>query len=157
MPEPDDRDSLDILKAPLRRLPELKELQFRLAGFAVGLALLVTLAPTWLTRDYGDGQLIYSGIGMIHFTDHSPKSPMGGLGTFLFLLYLVLALAALLPPTETIFALVRGGAGLVVTILILVSKPDHPTLGWTGAPVVALGLWLLAVVVAGVARTTTRG
>ena len=42
MPEQDDRESIDILKAPLplaAGIDQLKELEFRLMGFATGLAL----------------------------------------------------------------------------------------------------------------------
>ncbi|TCO21297.1 hypothetical protein EV652_111207 [Kribbella steppae] len=81
---------------------------------------------------------------------------MGGLGTFLFLAYPVLVVAALLYTNGTLFALARGFAGLGVTILIMVSKPDRHPLDWTGAPVVALGLWVLAIIVSSHGRSATR-
>jgi len=37
-----------------------------------------------------------------------------------------------------------------------VSKPDRHPLDWTGAPVVALGLWVLAIILSGLGRSATR-
>ncbi|TCO44388.1 hypothetical protein EV646_110101 [Kribbella antiqua] len=163
MSEADRRDDFedDVRTALFRPSGELRRLQFRLMGFAIGLALLVTLAPTWLTTrsEYARaGTRIYSGISLFGLTPGS-DSPMGALGTVLFLLYLLLALGLLVTAPETVFALVAGIAGLVVTFMVVVNQPEKDEsvhVDWTGAPTVALGLWLLAVVVAGVARTTTR-
>ncbi|MEV0797451.1 hypothetical protein AB0I34_07170 [Kribbella sp. NPDC050281] len=162
MSEAERRDAFedDVRTALFRPNGELKRLQFRLMGFAIGLALLVTLAPTWLTT-HGESSRstirIYSGISLFGLTPGA-DSPMGALGTVLFLLFLLLALALLLVPPETLVALIAGTAGLVATFVILVNQPESATreADWTGAPAVALGLWMLAVTVAGVARSTTR-
>ena len=84
---------------------------------------------------------------------------MGALGTVLFLAYLVLAVALLVLPTETPYALVAAIAGLVVTFVVVVNQPEvrgSQIVEWTGAPAVALGIWLLAIILAGIARATTR-
>jgi hypothetical protein len=158
--EADRRDAFedDVRTALFRPSGELRRLQFRLMGFAIGLALLVTLAPTWLTTrsEYARaGTRIYSGISLFGLTPGS-DSPMGALGTVLFLLYLLLALVL---PAETPYALIAAIAGLVVTFAVVVNQPqldESVHVDWTGAPAVALGMWLLAVILAGVARTTTR-
>lgn len=147
----------DVRTALFRPGGELKRLQFRLMGFAIALALLVTLAPTWLTAR-GSSTRIYSGISLLGLTPGS-ESPMGALGTVLFLVFLLLAVALLVAPPESVFALVAGIAGLVATFVIVVNRPESETreVAWTGAPAVALGLWVLVIVVAGVARSTNRG
>lgn len=159
MSEAERRDAFedDVRTALFRPGGELKRLQFRLMGFAVGLALLVTLAPTWLTAR-GSTTRIYSGISLLGLTPGA-DSPMGALGTVLFLLFLLLAVALLVAPPDSVFALVAGIAGLVATFVIVVNRPESETreVAWTGAPAVALGLWVLVIVVAGVARSTTRG
>jgi hypothetical protein len=151
----------DVRTALFRPSGELKRMQFRLMGFAIGLALLITLAPTWLTTrsEYArTGTRIYSGMSLLGLTPGA-ESPMGALGTVLFLAYLLLALALLVLPIETPYALVAGIAGLVITFVIVVNQPegtDSRHVDWTGAPAVALGIWLLAIILAGTARATTR-
>jgi hypothetical protein len=150
----------DVRTALFRPTGELKRLQFRLMGFTTGLALVVLLAPAWLTTGTESGRLarIYSGMSLIGLTPGA-ESPMGALGTVLFLGYLMLALGLLVVPTETPYALVAGIAGLVVTFVIVVNQPEtrgSQVVHWTGAPAVALGIWLLAIILAGVARATSR-
>ena len=150
----------DVRTALFRPTGELKRVQFRLMGFAIGLSLLVLLAPTWLiTRtESGRSGRIYSGMSLLGLTPGA-DSPMGALGTFLVLVYLLLALALLVVPAETPYALVAGIGGLVATFVIVVNQPEArgtQVIDWSGAPAVALGIWLLAIVLAGVARTTTR-
>ena len=84
MPEQDDRAAIEILKAPLSRAADrdqLKELQFRLMGFATGLALLVLLAPTWFVRDRGTSRIIdvYGGTSLFGFAPEKDAS-LGPLG-----------------------------------------------------------------------------
>ncbi|WP_350274563.1 hypothetical protein [Kribbella sp. HUAS MG21] len=138
---------------------ELSRLQFRLMGFGIGLALLVTLAPTWLTRSLSQDELrLYSGISLLGLTPDA-KSPMEALGTVLFLLYVALALAFLLVRPETGAPVLIGIAGLVVTIVIVANQPDgsiRTREDWTGAPAVALGLWIIATVVSVVALKKLR-
>jgi hypothetical protein len=157
--EAERRDAFedDVRTALFRPSGELKRLQFRLMGFAVGLALLVTLAPTWLTTrtEYArSSSRNYSGMSLFGFTPGS-DSPMGALGTVLVIVYLLLALSLLAVPAELAYTLGAGIAGLMATFVIVVNQPERAA--WTGAPAVALGLWMLAIIVAGVARTTTRG
>jgi hypothetical protein len=150
----------DVRTALFRPGGELRRVQFRLMGFGIGLSLLVLLAPTWLTTrsENGRSSRVYSGMSMFGLTP-GDESPMGALGTVLFLAYLVLALALLVLPPETPYALGAGIAGLVVTFVVVVNQPEasrSQIIDWTGAPAVALGVWLLAIVLAGVARATTR-
>jgi hypothetical protein len=150
----------DVRTALFRPTGELKRLQFRLMGFATGLALVVLLAPAWLTNgtESGRSSRMYSGMGLIGLTPGA-EPPMGALGTVLFLGYLLLALALLVLPTETPYALSAGIAGLVVTFVIVVNQPEargSQVVHSTGAPAVALGIWLLAIILAGIARATTR-
>ena len=163
MPEQDDRDAIEILKAPLSRAADtdqLKELQFRLMGFATGLALLVVLAPTWFVLDRGTSMTIdvYGGTSLFGLAP-GKDAPLGPLGVVLLLGYLLLALSLLLAPAESTYALVAGIAGLVITVVIVVTGKalsDFTDLHWTGAPFVALGIWLLAIIVSGTARSATR-
>lgn len=163
MPEQDDRDAIEILKAPLSRAADtdqLKELQFRLMGFATGLALLVVLAPTWFVLDRGTSMTIdvYGGTSLFGLAP-GKDAPLGPLGVVLLLGYLLLALSLLLAPAESGYALVAGIAGLVITVVIIVTGKalsDFTDLHWTGAPFVALGIWLLAIIVSGAARSATR-
>jgi hypothetical protein len=160
--EADSRDTSeeDVRTALFRPSGALSRLQFRLMGFGIGLALLVTLAPTWLTRHSRsvDELRLYSGISLLGLTPGS-KSPMEALGTVLFLLYLLLALGFLLVRPETGAAVLMGIAGLVVTIVVVANEPDgsiRTTVSWTGAPTVAIGLWILATVVSIVALKKIR-
>ncbi|WP_328519335.1 hypothetical protein [Kribbella sp. NBC_00359] len=163
MPEQDDRDAIEILKAPLSRAADrdqLKELEFRLMGFATGLALLVVLAPTWFVRDRGTSRIIdvYGGTSLFGLAPEK-DAPLGPLGVVLLLGYLVLALSLLLAPAESTYVLVAGIAGLVITLVIVLTGKalsDFADLHWTGAPFVALGIWLLAVFVSVAARSATR-
>ncbi|MGY4772023.1 hypothetical protein ACXC9Q_34395 [Kribbella sp. CWNU-51] len=163
MPEQDDRDAIEILKAPLSRAADtdqLKELQFRLMGFATGLALLVVLAPTWFVLDRGTSMTIdvYGGTSLFGLAP-GKDAPLGPLGVVLLLGYLLLAVSLLLAPAESTYALVAGIAGLVITVVIIVTGKalsDFTDLHWTGAPFVALGIWLLAIIVSGTARSATR-
>lgn len=138
---------------------DILELKFRLMGFGIGLALLVTLTPTWLTwQPYSrlSDLELYSGISLLGLTPGA-DSPMQGLGTVLFLAYVLLALGLLIAahPGAT---LLMGLAGLVVSLVVVLHRPEahFVTIGWTGAPAVALGLWALAVVVSGIALKKTR-
>jgi hypothetical protein len=143
--EPDDAD-LNVLKSPLPSRYEsspVQELRFQLLGYATALAVLVTLTPTWLTREFGDGVLVYSGFGMAR-----DAKILGSAANLLFIAYIVLVLVALALPT-TIAAFACAYAGLVDTIGIVLLKPDesrYSDIGWTGAPVLAIGLWLLLAV-----------
>ncbi|WP_433160252.1 hypothetical protein [Kribbella sp. CA-247076] len=150
----------DVRTALFRPGGELKRLQFRLMGFTTGMALLVVLAPTWLNTRSENGRMIriYSGMSLIGLTPGS-ESPMGALGTVLFLTYLLLAVVLLAVPPELVVALIVGIAGAAVTLAIVVNQPEDSsgrTADWTGAPAVALGLWMAAVILAGVAHNTTR-
>lgn len=152
-----ETDRPDKLEEDVR---ELSRLKFRLMGFGIGLALLVTLAPTWLTKHrWGETaeRQLYSGISFLGLTPDA-DSPMKALGTLLFVTYLLLALALLLIEPHTGTTVLVGIAGLVVTIVAVANKPDGPrvTTDWTGAPAVALGLWILAIVVSGIALKKTR-
>jgi sugar phosphate permease len=160
--EADRRDTSeeDVRTALLGPSGALSRLQFRLMGFGIGLALLVTLAPTWLTiRSRSRDELrLYSGISLLGLTPDS-KSPMEALGTVLFLAYLLLALGFLLARPETGAPVLMGIAGLVVTIVVVANQPQgtiRQTVDWTGAPTVALGLWVLAVLVSIIALKKTR-
>lgn len=163
MPEQDDRESIDILKAPLplaAGIDQLKELEFRLMGFATGLALLVVLAPPWFVRDRGTSRTIdtYGGTSLFGLTP-GKDAPLGPLGVVLLLCYVVLALSLLLATAGSTYALVAGITGLVVTFVILVAGKalsDFSDMSWTGAPFVALGIWLVALVVTATARSATR-
>jgi hypothetical protein len=160
--EADSRDTSDeeVRTALFRPSGALSRLQFQLMGFGIGLALLVTLAPTWLTTRSGsrDELRLYSGISLLGLTPDS-KSPMEALGTVLFLLYLLLALGFLLVGPETGAPVLMGIAGLVVTIVVVANQPDdtiRTSVSWTGAPAVALGLWTIATVVSIVALKKIR-
>lgn len=156
MSESGDQADLNILKAPLpprRDVDGLRHLRFQLLGFATALAVLVTLAPTWLVREYSrSGIQIHSGLGMI-----KDSRPIGGVGNYLFFAYVVLALVALAAPA-TVAAFSCAYAGLVDTIVIVLLKPrgDDSEVGWTGAPVLALGLWLILAVINHVGWFDTR-
>ncbi|WP_410789481.1 hypothetical protein [Kribbella sp. C-35] len=156
MSEADNRESFGGVQAPSSGSDESRRQHFRLMGFAVSLALLVVLAPPWLTawEDAGRPRIrLFSGISLIELP--GGPLPLGGLGTVLFLAYLVLMLAFLLFPA-TIVAVVCSFAGTVVTIVIMMVEPNPAyswtdktyQVEWTGAPVVAVGIWLVAAVVA---------
>lgn len=155
MSEPDDAD-LNVLKAalPSREVNVVEQLRFQLLGFAAALAVLVTLAPTWMVvRDGTVVTSVHSGLGMIR-----DNYSMNAVGTYLFIAYIILALVALLGPT-TIAAVISSYAGLVVTAVIMLLRPDSfgtVKVGWTGAPAVALGLWLVLVAVAHAGWFDTR-
>jgi hypothetical protein len=125
---------------------DLRRLQFRLMSFAVALVQLAVLAAPWLTTHYADGPTeIYSGIGLSLPREDTGAS-MIGLGVIWMIAYLVLVVTSLVRPPTTVFAIVRAIAGLVFTVLILASIPDSAET--TGAPYVALILWLVAAIVA---------
>ncbi|GAB3924671.1 hypothetical protein GCM10029976_016770 [Kribbella albertanoniae] len=127
---------------------KLRPQDFRLMGFAVAAAQLVVLAPTWLTVRDGGHLDVYSGIGW--FTSEGSGSPMVALRLFLLIAYIALVVMALVSSRTTGLALVRAPVGLVVTGLMLIFKPDssESEVHWTGAPVIALALWVVAIVVA---------
>jgi hypothetical protein len=145
--QPDDAD-LNVLQAPLpprHHVDGIRQLRFQLLGYSTALGLLITLTPTWLIREYSRGYLsLYSGFGMAR------DAPiLGSAANYLFIAYLVLALVALATPT-TIAAFACAYAGLVDTIVIVLLKPrgDEGTdVGWTGAPFLAIGLWLVLAVI----------
>ncbi|MEU0092684.1 hypothetical protein [Kribbella sp. NPDC006257] len=130
---------------------------FRLMCFAASLALLVLLATPWLTT-WNDGLVkppqIYSGISLLDILSAADtSSPMGSAGPWLFRTYLLLALVCLVSPA-TVAALAASCAGFAVTVLIIVIKPDSSPVSpgieqidWSGAPTVAVGIWLVAVCV----------
>jgi hypothetical protein len=137
---------------------ELGPQHYRLMNFAVGIALLATLAPTWLTREYSDEISLHSGIGLLGLSPEG-KSPMEALGTVLFLAYILLALGCLVARPEKGAPVLLGAAGFVVTVVVLANQPDGGIRireDWTGAPIVALGLWLTATVVSLVALRAAR-
>jgi hypothetical protein len=163
---------MEILRAPFRlsRGDDERWRDFRLMGFAASLATLVMLATPWLTI-WDDGTEtptgIYSGIGMIELQQgmRGPDSPLRGLGTFLFLVYLLMALVCLLFPA-TIAAVVCSCSGSVVTVVIIMinlesvsaswSASNVHQVDWTGAPTVAVGIWLVAAFVAAGAWSARR-
>jgi hypothetical protein len=155
--EPDNQVDLNVLKAPLPPRGErdaLQRLRFQLLGYSTALAVLVTLTPTWLTREYSrSSPHLYTGFGMAR-----DATILGSAANLLFIAYVVLALVALATPT-TVAAFACAYAGLVDTIVIVVLKPDgsrHTEIGWTGAPILALGLWLLLAVINHVGWFQTR-
>ncbi|MFG1623852.1 hypothetical protein [Kribbella sp. NPDC049227] len=170
MGEAEDRDSVGIQQEPLPggSGDEGKRRDFRLMGFAASLALLVMLATPWLTTWDNNGKnptRIYTAISMIelqHGVD-GPRSPMGGAGTLLFVVYLLLTLACLVFPA-TIVAVVCSCLGPVVTVVIMMMKPDSDALlsgvvshvDWTGAPTVAVAVWLVAAFVAAAGWSARR-
>jgi 4-amino-4-deoxy-L-arabinose transferase-like glycosyltransferase len=140
-----------------------KRRDFRLMCFAASLALLVLLATPWLTT-WNDRLVkppqIYSGISLLDLL-YGTDSPIGSLGPWLFRVYLLLALVCLVFPA-TIGAVAGSCAGFTVTVLIIIAKPasspaspgiEH--VDWSGAPTVAVGIWLVAVCVS-VAGWSTR-
>lgn len=162
MGDADSRDTSDedIRTALFRPSGALSRLQFRLMGFGIGLALLATLAPTWLMTQFGSRRetSLYSGVSLLGLTPDS-DSPMGALGTVLFLSYLLLALGFLLVPPHTGATVLMGVAGLVVTVVVIANQPEgsfQTSVSWTGAPAVAVGLWTIATVVSIVALKKTR-
>ncbi|WP_410793109.1 hypothetical protein [Kribbella sp. C-35] len=162
MSDADSRDTSDedVRTALFRPSGALSRLQFRLMGFGMGLALLVTLAPTWLMTQFGSRRetSLYSGVSLLGLTPDG-NSPMDAAGTVLFLSYLVLALGFLLVPPHTGAPVLMGVAGLVVTVVIIANQPDgsfQMSVSWTGAPAVAVGLWIIATVVSIVALKKTR-
>jgi hypothetical protein len=143
-----DEADLNVLKAPLpprHHVDSVRELRFQLLGYTTALALLVALTPTWLIREYGRGELrLYSGFGMLR------DAPiLGSAANYLFIAYLLLAVVALATPT-TIAAFACAYAGLVDTIVIVLLKPggeDGTDINWTGAPYLAIALWLVLAVI----------
>ncbi|RZT28197.1 hypothetical protein EV649_1974 [Kribbella sp. VKM Ac-2569] len=161
MGEADNRDSLGGVQAPLSGSDESKRQHVRLMGFAVSLALLVVLAPPWLTAWREDGRTpteLYSGISLIGIELLGGPTPLGHLGAVLLVVCLLLMLAYLLSPA-TIVAVASSFAGSILTIVIMMLEPDPGytltnwrdetyQVEWTGAPIVAVGIWLVAAVVA---------
>ncbi|MFG1909580.1 hypothetical protein [Kribbella sp. NPDC048928] len=164
MSEADRRGSIGAVQPPGSNNEETRHQHLRLMGFAVSLALLVLLAPPWLTV-WGDDRSaptsLYSGIGLIEV--FGGGSPLGGWGTALLLTYLVLILVGLLFPATT-GAVLSAFAGIVVTIVIMLLEPNREDalsgltyqVAFTGSPVVAVGVWLVAVVVALAGWSTRR-
>ncbi|WP_410793111.1 hypothetical protein [Kribbella sp. C-35] len=157
MSEPDDQVDLNVLKAPLPPPGErdpLQRLRFQLLGYATALAVLVTLTPTWLTHEYSrSSPNLYTGFGMAR-----DATILGSAANLLFIAYIVLVLVALATPTR-IAAFACAYAGLVDTIVIMLLKPDggrETEIGWTGAPILALGLWLLLAVINTIGWFETR-
>ncbi|MER7248952.1 hypothetical protein [Kribbella sp. NPDC000426] len=151
MSEPGDQAAgadLNVLKAPLPSRHEqdrFRQLRYQLLGYATALGVLITLTPTWLIREYSRGYLqLHSGFGMMR-----EARILGSAANWLFILYLVVCLVALAAPA-TIAAFACAYAGLVDTVVIVLLKPggDEGTdIGWTGAPFLAIGLWLVLAVV----------
>lgn len=143
----------DVRKALFRPGGELQRLKFRVMGFTLGLVLIALLAPTWLTRDRSREGLtdVASGVWLAGL--------MGGLGTFLVLAYVSLAVGLLVLSPETTSAMVAAIAGLAVTLIVLVNKPEDTRrvdIEWTSAPFVAMLLWLIAIILSVIARRSTR-
>lgn len=139
------------------RSADEKRRDLRLMCFTASLALLVLLATPWLTI-WNDGlsrpPQIYSGISLIDLLSVD-DSPLGGSATWLFRAYLLLAVVCLVFPA-TIAAVASSCAGVGVTLFIIIVKPDSsPALSgtgiehvnWSGAPTVAVGIWLVAACV----------
>lgn len=120
---------------------------YRLMGFAVAVGQLVVLAPTWLTVHDAGNLDMYGGIGWVV---SEIGSPMVALRVLLLIAYVALVVTALVSSQTTGLAAVRAVLGLGVTGVMLVLKPDSSgyETHWTGAPVVALVLWIVAIVVA---------
>jgi hypothetical protein len=159
MSDKDDVD-LSILKQPLPSTNEFDGLQYRLMGFATGLALLVALAPTWFVRDRDTNRIfdLYSGTSLFGFAPDK-DAPLGALGVVLVLVYVALALSLLVAPAESTYGLVAAIAGLAVTLVIVVAGKalsDYGDMSWTGAPFIALGIWVVAVLVSIAARSADR-
>ncbi|MEU8223420.1 hypothetical protein [Kribbella sp. NPDC048915] len=137
---------------------ELGPQHYRLMNFAVGIALLATLAPTWLTREFRDDLSLFSGIGLLGLSPEG-KTPLRELGTFLFLMYIVLALGFLLTRPEKGAPVLMGATGFVATVIVLAHRPSgtfRVHTDWTGAPIVALGLWCIGTVVSIIALRAAR-
>jgi len=150
----------EVKTALFRPGGELKRVHFRLMGFATGLALLVLLAPAWFDRGLWTrrSENAYGGTSLLGLAPDT-RAPMGTIGILLLLCYLVLAVSLLAAPAESTYALVCGIAGLVVTLVIVLAGKalsDFAELSWTGAPFITLGVWLLAIIVSGAARSDTN-
>jgi hypothetical protein len=102
----------DVRTALFRPTGELKRLQFRLMGFATGLALVVLLAPAWLTTgtESGRSSRMYSGMGLIGLTPGA-EPPMGAFGHGFVSGVFAAGVSLLVLPTETPYALSAGIAG----------------------------------------------
>lgn len=153
----------DLGKVPSVRDVNEKWRDFRLMCFAASLALLVVLATPWLTT-WNDGIVkpprIYSGISLLDLL-YGTDAPMGSSGPWLFRAFLLLVLVCLVFPA-TVGAVAASCAGFAVTVAIIIVKPasspaspEIEHIDWSGAPVVAVGIWLVVVCVS-VAGWSTR-
>ncbi|WP_405058423.1 hypothetical protein OG474_37595 [Kribbella sp. NBC_01505] len=127
---------------------KFRPMDYRLMSFAVAIAQLVVLAPTWMTVSDGGDLDVYSGLGW--FTSEGTESPMTFLRLLSLVVYIGLVLVALVSSRTTAAVLVCAPLGLGVTIVMLFLKPDPSgsDAHWTGAPIIALLLWMVAIVVA---------
>ena len=154
MSETDGNDATRGSESSIHRETGLGYREYQLMGFAVALAQLVVAGTPWLTVGGGDAK-IYSGITLILARVDS-RPPVDGVGPVMMLVYLVLVVAALVRPPQTRFAVLRPLAGLVATILVMhdVGSSERYVRDWTGAQLVALALWVIAMLIAAVAPST---
>lgn len=133
---------------------QFRPMDYRLMSFAVAIAQLVVLAPSWLTV----GSDVHSGIGMFWIEDVS--SPWVAIRLWMLLfVYILLAVVALFQPPTTGLAFACAVAGLAVTILLVLSRPSKlagTETHWTGAPVIAVAMWVIAIALAEAGWSRTR-
>jgi hypothetical protein len=124
----------------------------------------VVLAPTWfqVERRSGRDLDIYSGISLSLFGFSVGEPPPVSRFVFLLMLgYLLLVLVLLVLPPGSISGVILGTVGLLATFLVVVNLPTSDDLSnaeahWTGAPLVAIFLWLAVIANAAIANTTLR-
>ncbi|GAB3936197.1 hypothetical protein GCM10029976_047590 [Kribbella albertanoniae] len=172
-----DRDPIEALQAPIPvgQGDAEKRRDYRLMGFATALALLVLLAMPWLTTwgaREGRPTRVYSGIRLIKLYPDAGGDSAAIWGassahenwlSVLFIAYLLLAVTCLIFPA-TAKALTCSCLGFVVTVVIILAKPDSYSPGrivrhhvdWTGASTMAAGIWLVSVFVAYVGWSARR-
>ncbi|WP_405056470.1 hypothetical protein OG474_27475 [Kribbella sp. NBC_01505] len=125
-------------------------------GVVASLALLVLLGFRWLTtwnESFLKPPRTYGGLTLTNLLSNA-GSPLGDSGTWLFRIYLLLALVCLVLPA-TIAAVAASCAGFATTVLLIIVKPDPtPTIpygvahaDWSALPALAVVLWVVAVCV----------
>lgn len=155
----------DVRTALYRPSGELRRLQYRLTGFALAVGLLVTLAPTWVLVEPRSGRTIesFSGISLSLFGfTIGERAPVSGFAFALMLGYLLLVLVLLLLPPGHISVVILGAVGLLATFLAVVNlqapgddgRSTSVEAHWTGAPMVAIFLWLALITNAAIATKT---
>jgi hypothetical protein len=152
MSDKDDAD-LSIRKQPIHRDKEFKQLKYRLMGFAVGLVQLAVLAAPWMRFWYSDSSLryttdIYTGLGLITAMQGKPGLEKGN--GYLLALCVLAALAMVMSSSPKLcFFSAVGGA--LMTGLVLVGQPDGYRENFTGAPGIAIILWVIGAFVGALA------